>query len=118
MGRVRSQTSDHTLVRSPGMYRHSELNGRPSCRHHLPPPPANQTDTLKHHGQSGGGQVGEVRHPMALQLILSDLFRSREDEGDEPVYPTGEEMLTRPRKHRRRYVSSQCHHLARRTLGL
>jgi len=33
-------------------------------------PSADQSDTLKHHGQSGGGQDGEVRHPMTLQYYF------------------------------------------------
>lgn len=39
---------------------------------HLPNE-SNRYDTLKHHGQSGGGQSREVRNPIVFQLPFSEL---------------------------------------------
>ena len=86
----------------------------PSCSPPLPPP-TNQSDTVKRHGQSGGGQGGEVRHPMPPQLHISDPTRSIE--GEDSVRPTGEDTPTSLRENKKGYVSSQRHRSSSLNIG-
>ena len=101
-----------TLLRSPRSCR------RPLSAQRLPcflltsssVPLADQPDTISHHGKSRGCKCGGVRHPMASQLIFSNLSCRREGEGEESTRPTvGKESPASPRKNRRRYASSQRH---------